>query len=44
VVLPAVTRLLNHQRPLLMLVKPQFELQPGQIGSPCENRRCSDVA
>jgi len=31
-VLPAVTRLLKPQGHLLMLVKPQFELQPGQIG------------
>jgi 23S rRNA (cytidine1920-2'-O)/16S rRNA (cytidine1409-2'-O)-methyltransferase len=31
-VLPAVTRLLKADGHLLMLVKPQFELQPGQIG------------
>ena len=31
-VLPAVVRLLKADGPLLMLVKPQFELQPGQIG------------
>ncbi|MBC7548666.1 MAG: TlyA family RNA methyltransferase [Polaromonas sp.] len=31
-VLPAVTRLLKPHGHLLMLVKPQFELQPGQIG------------
>ncbi|MDR0226926.1 MAG: TlyA family RNA methyltransferase [Burkholderiaceae bacterium] len=31
-VLPAVTRLLKPQGQLLMLVKPQFELQPGQVG------------
>ena len=31
-VLPAVTRLLKANGHLLMLVKPQFELQPGQIG------------
>ena len=31
-VLPAVTRLLKSNGHLLMLVKPQFELQPGQIG------------
>ena len=31
-VLPAVTRLLKPQGHLLMLVKPQFELQPGQVG------------
>ena len=31
-VLPAVTRLLKPDGHLLMLVKPQFELQPGQIG------------
>ena len=31
-VLPALTRLLKPQGHLLMLVKPQFELQPGQIG------------
>lgn len=31
-VLPAVVRLLKPQGHLLMLVKPQFELQPGQIG------------
>ena len=31
-VLPAVTRLLKPNGHLLMLVKPQFELQPGQIG------------
>ena len=31
-VLPAVTRLLKSSGHLLMLVKPQFELQPGQIG------------
>ena len=30
--LPAVTRLLKANGHLLMLVKPQFELQPGQIG------------
>ena len=31
-VLPAVVRLLKANSHLLMLVKPQFELQPGQIG------------
>lgn len=31
-VLPAVLRLLKADGHLLMLVKPQFELQPGQIG------------
>ncbi|GBU15378.1 TlyA family rRNA (cytidine-2'-O)-methyltransferase [Polaromonas sp.] len=31
-VLPAAARLLKIQGHLLMLVKPQFELQPGQIG------------
>ena len=31
-VLPAVARLLRADGHLLMLVKPQFELQPGQIG------------
>ena len=31
-VLPAVVRLLKANGHLLMLVKPQFELQPGQIG------------
>jgi 23S rRNA (cytidine1920-2'-O)/16S rRNA (cytidine1409-2'-O)-methyltransferase len=31
-VLPAVARLLKAGGHLLMLVKPQFELQPGQIG------------
>ena len=31
-VLPAVVRLLKTDGHLLMLVKPQFELQPGQIG------------
>jgi 23S rRNA (cytidine1920-2'-O)/16S rRNA (cytidine1409-2'-O)-methyltransferase len=31
-VLPAVVRLLKPDGDLLMLVKPQFELQPGQIG------------
>ncbi|WP_336695501.1 TlyA family RNA methyltransferase [Delftia acidovorans] len=31
-VLPAVTRLLKPHGQLLMLVKPQFELQPGQVG------------
>ena len=31
-VLPAVVRLLKPNGNLLMLVKPQFELQPGQIG------------
>lgn len=31
-VLPAVARLLKPHGHLLMLVKPQFELQPGQIG------------
>ena len=31
-VLPAVVRLLKASGHLLMLVKPQFELQPGQIG------------
>ena len=31
-VLPAVTRLLKPHGDLLMLVKPQFELQPGQVG------------
>ena len=31
-VLPAVVRLLRANGHLLMLVKPQFELQPGQIG------------
>ena len=31
-VLPAVTRLLKPNGHLLMLVKPQFELQPGQVG------------
>ncbi|MFM9902653.1 MAG: TlyA family RNA methyltransferase [Polaromonas sp.] len=31
-VLPAVTRLLKPHGHLLMLVKPQFELQPGQVG------------
>ncbi|MDH0370406.1 TlyA family RNA methyltransferase [Comamonas aquatica] len=31
-VLPAVVRLLKPRGQLLMLVKPQFELQPGQIG------------
>ncbi len=31
-VLPAVVRLLKAEGHLLMLVKPQFELQPGQIG------------
>ncbi len=31
-VLPAVARLLKADGQLLMLVKPQFELQPGQIG------------
>ena len=31
-VLPAVARLLKADGELLMLVKPQFELQPGQIG------------
>ena len=31
-VLPAVARLLKLEGHLLMLVKPQFELQPGQIG------------
>ena len=32
-VLPAVVRLLKPDGHLLMLVKPQFELQPGQIGN-----------
>jgi 23S rRNA (cytidine1920-2'-O)/16S rRNA (cytidine1409-2'-O)-methyltransferase len=31
-VLPAVARLLKPEGHLLMLVKPQFELQPGQVG------------
>jgi 23S rRNA (cytidine1920-2'-O)/16S rRNA (cytidine1409-2'-O)-methyltransferase len=31
-VLPAVVRLLRADGQLLMLVKPQFELQPGQVG------------
>lgn len=31
-VLPAVVRLLKPKGQLLMLVKPQFELQPGQVG------------
>ncbi|WP_309679922.1 TlyA family RNA methyltransferase [Polaromonas sp.] len=31
-ILPAVTRLLKADGHLLMLVKPQFELQPGQVG------------
>ena len=31
-VLPAAVRLLKPRGHLLMLVKPQFELQPGQIG------------
>jgi len=31
-VLPALARLMAPQATLLMLVKPQFELQPGQIG------------
>lgn len=31
-VLPAVVRLLKPHGHLLMLVKPQFELQPGQVG------------
>ena len=31
-VLPAVARLLKPHGHLLMLVKPQFELQPGQVG------------
>ncbi|HQS30797.1 TlyA family RNA methyltransferase [Polaromonas sp.] len=31
-VLPAVVRLLKADGDLLMLVKPQFELQPGQVG------------
>ena len=31
-VLPAVTRMLKPHGQLLMLVKPQFELQPGQVG------------
>ncbi|MDP2255251.1 MAG: TlyA family RNA methyltransferase [Polaromonas sp.] len=31
-VLPAVVRLLKPDGQLLMLVKPQFELQPGQVG------------
>ncbi len=31
-VLPAVVRLLRPHGHLLMLVKPQFELQPGQVG------------
>lgn len=31
-VLPAVVRLLKPEGQLLMLVKPQFELQPGQVG------------
>ena len=31
-VLPAVVRLLKPDGHLLMLVKPQFELQPGQVG------------
>ena len=31
-VLPAVVRLLKADGHLLMLVKPQFELQPGQVG------------
>ena len=31
-VLPAVTRMLKPHGHLLMLVKPQFELQPGQVG------------
>lgn len=31
-VLPAVVRMLKPKGHLLMLVKPQFELQPGQIG------------
>lgn len=31
-VLPAVVRLLKPEGRLLMLVKPQFELQPGQVG------------
>ena len=31
-VLPAVVRLLKPKGLLLMLVKPQFELQPGQVG------------
>lgn len=31
-VLPAVVRLLQPHGHLLMLVKPQFELQPGQVG------------
>jgi 23S rRNA (cytidine1920-2'-O)/16S rRNA (cytidine1409-2'-O)-methyltransferase len=31
-VLPAVVRLLKPGGDLLMLVKPQFELQPGQVG------------
>jgi 23S rRNA (cytidine1920-2'-O)/16S rRNA (cytidine1409-2'-O)-methyltransferase len=31
-VLPAVVRLLKARGELLMLVKPQFELQPGQVG------------
>ena len=32
-VLPAVTRMLKPHGQLLMLVKPQFELQPGQVGT-----------
>ncbi|MGJ7555348.1 TlyA family RNA methyltransferase [Variovorax sp. RB3P1] len=31
-VLPAVVEFLAHDGQLLMLVKPQFELQPGQVG------------
>lgn len=31
-ILPALVPLLNAQGRLLMLVKPQFELQPGQVG------------
>ena len=31
-VLPAVVRMLNPHGHVLMLVKPQFELQPGQVG------------
>ena len=31
-VLPALVPLLARQGDLLMLVKPQFELQPGQVG------------
>jgi len=31
-VLPALVPLLKPGAPLLMLVKPQFELQPGQVG------------